>query len=349
MRPSTPPAPPASSAPPLPVPRGPISEALLDALVESPHELELPALDPLADPLSDEDLQLSLYACYELHYRGFAGVDPEWEWSPALLAARAGLERAFLDRVEELVPRPAAVVPEEVGESLFALAQADDGPSLSRYLETRGTPEQFRELIIHRSAYQLKEADPHTWGLPRLYGAAKSAMVEIQADEYGGGRVGRMHSALFAKTMAVLGLDPSYGAYLDRIPASTLATVNLISLLGLHRRHRGALVGHLAMVEITSALPSRRYGNALRRFGLASPDALDFYDEHVEADSVHENIAAYDLAQGLAVAEPALAVDVIFGAAALLALDAQLAARILGRWEAGESSLLAGLAVAASG
>jgi Iron-containing redox enzyme len=52
----------------------------------------------------------------------------------------------------------------------------------------RGTLAQLREFAIHRSAYQLKEADPHTWAIPRLTGAVKAAMVEIQADEYGDGR-----------------------------------------------------------------------------------------------------------------------------------------------------------------
>ena len=34
------------------------------------------------------DLQMALYMCYELHYRGFAGVDPTWEWNPGLLHLR---------------------------------------------------------------------------------------------------------------------------------------------------------------------------------------------------------------------------------------------------------------------
>lgn len=42
------------------------------------------------------DLQLALFMCYELHYRGFAGVDATWEWNPALLHLRAELEHAFL-------------------------------------------------------------------------------------------------------------------------------------------------------------------------------------------------------------------------------------------------------------
>jgi hypothetical protein len=290
------------------------------------------------DAVGDDDLHLALYACYELHYRGFEGVDPDWEWHPGLIAFRTQLERRFLGALRDRLPAR-AVEPEQVGDELFRLAAEDPAPSLSRYLETRGSAEQFLEFVIQRSAYQLKEADPHTWAIPRLSGPPKAALVEIQADEYGSGRAERVHAELFATTMEALGLDRSYGAYLDRIPGHALAGVNLISLLGLHRRHRGALVGHLAMFEITSAVPNRRYGNALRRLGLATPQAVDFYDEHVEADSVHENIAAYDLAEGLARMVPDLTADVLFGARALLLVDRISAARMLDAWLEGRSSL----------
>ena len=145
--------------------------------------------------------------------------------------------------------------------------------------------------------------------------------------------------------MGALGLDDAYGAYLAELPGSTLATVNLMSLFGLHRRWRGAIVGHLAEFEITSPIPNRRYANGLRRLGFGA-DATAFYDEHVEADSVHENIAAHDLASGLARAEPDLTGQILFGAAALLELEARFAAQLLDSWSAGESSLLAGAATA---
>ena len=326
--------------PSLPGPRGEISDALLRALAEAPHETDLPA--PVsADPLRDEDLQLSLYLIYELHYRGYEGVAPEWEWSPSLLTSRLRLEKLYTEALEELVPPAAgATDPESVGETLFELAANDDGPSLSRYLETRGSEEELREFMVHKSAYQLKEADPHSWVIPRVSGDAKSALLEIQYDEYGSGRPERLHARLYAKAMRALELDDDYGAYLDLIPGTTLATNTLTTLLGLRRGRRGALIGHLAMFEIGSAIPSRRYGNAIRRLGLATPDAVDFFDEHVEADSVHENIAAYDLAQRFALAEPELAGDVLFGARALLAVDGLFAGAVMNRWKAGESSLL---------
>jgi hypothetical protein len=92
------------------------------------------------------------------------------------------------------------------------------------------------------------------------------------------------------------------------------------------------------MFEITSAGPNRSCANGLRRLGLEA--ATDFFDEHVEADSVHENIAAHDLAGGLAREDPALAGDILFGAECLLELDRRSAERILGAWGRGESSLL---------
>jgi len=295
--------------------------------------------------VANEDLQLALYACYELHYRGFDGVTEAWEWQPSVIALRSSLEAQFEAGLRELVgPVPACARPEESDTALRAILDADDAPSLSMFLARQGTEEQLLEFMVHRSAYQLKEADPHSWAIPRLTGAPKAAMVEIQADEYGGGRADRVHADLFARSMEAVGLDSEYGAYLDHIPGITLATVNLMSLFGLHRRLRGCLVGHLALFEMASSIPNRRYGDALRRLGWEA--ATGFFDEHVEADAVHENIAAVDLAGGLMRQDPRLAADVMFGASALLEVDGRAAEHVLARWEAGESSLLSPLSSA---
>ncbi len=323
----------------LPPPRGPISESLLTTLGAPTGPAPTLNGHRPPDPLGDEDLQLALYLCYELHYRGFEGVDEEREWDPGLLELRGELERRMLEALFDAVPYEVPV-PDDIGDEIFALVQADDAPSLARRIETDATLEQVREFVIHRSAYQLKEADPHSWAIPRLDGPAKAALVEIQADEYGGGDPRRVHAVLFARAMRALGLDDTYGAYLDQIPGTTLATVNLMSLFGLHRRWRGAIVGHLAGFEISSPVPNRRYANGLRRLGLGE-EATDFFDEHVEADSVHENIAAYDLAGGLAAAEPALATDILFGVRCLLELERRFASSLLEAWERGESSLRA--------
>jgi hypothetical protein len=325
----------ATIAPTLPAARGATTHALLEALRRPPDDL--PAIPA---PRDDEDLQLALYLCYELHYRGLPGVDERWEWSPSLLAFRQALEDGFERALDAAVERPREIPkPEALDLALRAIDDADDSPSLSRYIERHATLEQVLEFVVHRSAYQLKEADPHSWAIPRLTGGAKAALVEIQSDEYGGGRADRIHARLFADAMEALELDPRYGAYLDHLPAATLATVNLMSLFGLHRRLRGAIVGHLALFEMTSSIPNSRYARGLRRLGIDDPAATGFFDEHVEADAVHEAIAAVDLAGGLARAEPELTGDILWGARALATLEGLWTRTLLGAWERGESSL----------
>jgi hypothetical protein len=328
----------------LPRARGPVSGAVLAALGGADARPLLAAVEQglaaTADLLLDDDLQLALFCLYELHYGGFEGVDDDLEWSPELLAARAPLERSFESALRASVPpverpEPTAAA---VARALFALTGADDGPSLSRVVAQRATLDQVRELLVLKSIYTLKEADPHSFGIPRLTGRAKAALVEIQADEYGGGRPVRMHSAIFARTMRAAGLDDAYGAYIDAVPAIVLTSVNVMSLFGLHRRLRGAVVGHLTAYEMTSSIPNKLYGNGFRRLGFDA-DATWYFDEHVEADAAHEQIAGHDLAGGLVEAEPALLDDVLFGAGSVLALDGVFARQVLGAWDEGRSAL----------
>jgi hypothetical protein len=327
------------AAPPLPAPRGPLSAHLVEHLGRRPGPLALPPPLPAdADVLADEDLQLALYCCYELHYRSFDGVDERWEWEPSLLALRRSLEAAMEDALCAEIG-PVRVVDGGVEEALTDVIESADGPSLSRWMLDSGTLAHLREFAVHRSAYQLKEADPHTWAIPRLSGGTKAALVEIQLDEYGRGVEADMHSTLFATTMTALGLDTRYGAYLDLVPGVTLATTNLVSLFGLHRRWRGALVGHLAVFESTSVGPMGRYAAALRRLGVGGA-AERFYDVHVEADAHHEVVAVRDMAGGLVAQEPQLAGDVVFGARALMLVEDRLTRHLLACWDAGRTSLL---------
>ena len=330
----------------LPTPRGPLGDELTAVLRLPPQALpRMPALarqlvGPAVDPLADDDLQLCLHVLYELHYGGYDGVDPDWEWSPDLLAVRMHLEGLLEEGLRTRVPVPVlpAPVPVAVAAALLELTAADRWPSTSPYLQSRADTGQFREFLVQRSIYELKEADPHTWAIPRLSGRPKAALAEVQIDEYGAGRPGRMHAELFARAMRVLQLDDRSGAYVDLVPAVTLAGVNVMSFFGLHRRLRGAIVGHLAAFEMTSTGPNRRIAAGLRRLG-HGPDATWFFDEHVEADAVHEQLAAHDLCGCLAEAEPGLLGDVFLGAGTALLMEGLFAQRTLAAWSAGRSSL----------
>lgn len=324
----------------LPSPRGPLSDAVLSAFRGNPGTFGATPTAQVVNESSDDDFQLALYLCYELHYSGIA--DPGWEWDPQLLSFRAQLEKCFERRLRDECVAPSMrglSGTESVANRLVELISHSNGPSLSSYLSTEGSLDQMREFCIHRSAYQLKEADPHTFAIPRLSGPAKAAMLQVQFDEYGSGDPGQMHSELFARTMSELGLDARYGAYVDVIPGFTLATVNLVSMFALHRRWRGALVGHLAVFEMTSVEPMGRYSNALRRLGV-SPAGRRFYDVHVVADAEHAVIAKERLVGGLIDAEPDLAPDLLFGAATVMALEARFSRQLLAQWDERRTSLL---------
>ena len=192
---------------------------------------------------------------------------------------------------------PGRAAADDVVDELRCLAEGgDDGPSLSAHLEPAGTLAQARELAIHRSAYQLKEADPHTWGIPRLTGRAKAGHAS---------RSSAASTATATRTRCTprcspapcrrSGSTPATARYLDECRRISLSTCNLISLFGLHRRWRGALVGHLALFEMCSVgadgpLPARRSSASA-----STRPATRFYAAHVVADEHHQVVALRDM------------------------------------------------------
>ncbi|GAA4776073.1 iron-containing redox enzyme family protein [Microbacterium gilvum] len=325
--------------------RGPLSERVIAALAEEGPcrdvvDVAVHAVGSSTDILQDDDVQLALFALYASAYGSIEAFDAAREWDPDLLRARAVLEGALEERLRAVVPQPERPAPrrDDVADALFALTAEDGGPSLARFLAKKATQEQAREFLVQRSIYTLREADPHSWAIPRLSGSAKAALVEIQSDEYGGGRPDRVHATLFARAMRGAGLSDAYGAYVDRVPAITLASLNTMSLFGLNRRLVGAVVGHLAAFEMTSSIPNRFYAEGLRRVGFGD-DVAEYFDEHVEADAVHEQIAGRDLAGSLAEERPELLDDILFGASACLVVDGLAGAAMLNAWRDGRTSL----------
>src|SRR4051812_31196381 len=328
-----------SVEPKLPRAVGPLSSAVIETLSRGRPALHARPIDiPLceADPYG-LDLQLALYVCYELHYRGFAGVNPRWEWNPGLLHVRGRLEEAFLSAVRHDAGEIAE--DETAADAMDALSiEPIDGTGPSYFLRDKGTWDQMREYFVQRSLYHLKEADPHAFAIPRLIGQAKASFVAVEFDEYGGGRGPLVHQQLFADLMDAAGLDSTYLAYLADVPADALASVNLMSLFGLHREFRGAAVGHFASTEITSSPGSRRLVDALERMGAPEP-CVSFYREHIEADAVHEQVVRTDVVADLVVREPHLEGDVVFGIKARDVVEDRLAAHVMKCWRAGRSSL----------
>lgn len=314
----------------IPSPVGPLSAWVHQTLTGG--ESEAPAVT-CGDAVLDHDLQLALWTLYELHYGGFTDAHDALEWEPRVLAFRRGLEERFETALRE---RCAPVLPERadprrVVEQLSEVIDAGGGPDLTTHLQRRADLAQFLDFMCVRSLYHLKESDPQSFVLPRVRGGAKVALAELQYDEFGAGRPEMLHQHLFAQAMEACGLDPTYGAYVDEVDAATLAVNNVMSLFALHRRLRGASLGHLAAFEATSSIPCRRIAQGTRRLGLPEAAAA-YWDEHVEADAAHEQVAMRDICGRAVETEPDLAEDVLLGAAACVLLDEVAAGQLLTRW-----------------
>ena len=315
----------------LPQPFGPVTRLVVETLRGSTGT-RTPVVD--GPVLGNRDAQLGLWLLYELSYRGIEGVDPALEWDPDVVRIRVVLEQRFEHELREATRESVSQALEsgdDVGTMLLAMPQAhSDGPSLAAYLRREASREQLVDFLRERSVQQLKESDPQAFLLPRLTGRAKVAMAELQYDEFGAGRPERLHQTLYAEALVAAGLDPTYGAYLTEVSALSLASANVMSLLALNRRLLAAGVGHFAAFEASSSVPSRRISAGLERVGLA--EASPYFDEHVEADAVHEQIAAREVCGALVEDDPDSLDDIVFGAAACLLLDRLSGEELLERW-----------------
>jgi hypothetical protein len=308
--------------------RGSLSDVVFELMRTSAPTFG-PALTTLAD--DDDDLHITLWALYELHYRGFEDVSDDLEWHPELIDLRRSLETNFEHVLRE---RWQDNSPEgDFAETLFEFVEGHDGASLASFIQRDADVEQARELLRMRSIYHLKESDPTAWVIPRLPNRTKAALMELQFDEYGCGDPSRLHAELFARGMNLSGLRSEYGAYIDDVPLEVLEQNNAMSLFGLHRRFRGAALGHLAAFEITSSIPSRKMAQGFTRLGLPA-EMVGYYTEHVEADAVHEQLAVRTIAGSLVEEEPAVRDDVFFGAFSCLDLEDRFARRMLAEWAA---------------
>jgi hypothetical protein len=308
----------------IPRPRGALTEVLFESLLTGS---DLPTVPE--SPADGTDAALALWVLYELHHHGFEDVPDEREWDPDLLRVRAALERDLEARLRERWPGPPATG--AFTEDFFDWVAEHDGVSLAAHVHRDADRDQVLELLRVRSIYHLQESDPTAWVVPRLGVRSKAALMELQYDEYGAGDPNRLHHHLFALGMEASGLDPSYGAYIDGAPLEVLEQNNAMSLFGLHRRLRGAALGHLAAFEATSSLPSRRMVQGLERLGFPA-ELVDYYAEHVEADAVHEQLAVRTICGGLLEEEPGLEDSMWFGAFTCLDLEDRVARSVLERW-----------------
>ncbi|MCV7213315.1 iron-containing redox enzyme family protein [Mycolicibacterium canariasense] len=310
--------------PALPSAVGPVSDALLDHLAcRAPRRHYVPVEAPVGDTRPyGHDLQLALYVSYELHHRGFADVDPRWEWDPGVLQFRARLEEAFGNALREDVGDVSACSAAAEIRRLGARSSV-----LADHLREHGTWSQMREYFVHRSVRRLKIDDAGAW--------ATYAMTPAEFDRSVSGAPPRSTSCRFADVLSAAGLDDTYLHYLDEVTPEALALVNMMSMFGLHRNLRGAATGQLVATEISIRRASAGLHDALLRLGAPQP-CVQFYRDHagtLDGPPRCETLGA------LLEREPETEPDVVLGIRAFELLEERFASRLLTCWADGRSSL----------
>lgn len=318
---------------PLPVPVGPISERVIVALLDGIG----PAADrgPATignDPL-DHDLQLGLYVLNELHYTAWSGVTDRLEWDHDVTRLRSQLNDEFERRLRAMLGSGTGIDPLTEAHRLLDI----DTVSVSTHLRDRGTVDEVRESMILRSPYQSKEADPHTFALPRFTGPIKKVFTEIQADEYGVGHR-RSHAELFADALVGLDLDPTPNAYIDVCTGAALAVSNLVTLGSMQRRLRGIVLGQLSLFEMDSVIPNQRMVDCVDRLGLDLA-VRRFFHIHVLADTEHQEMVATVFLTDYPRTEAEQTTNLVLGMRAQSLIDHAIAQPSVARWRQRRSAL----------
>ena len=201
-----------------PTPRGELSAALLDALARpGPRDRRRCRRWPASPTRSaDDDLQLALYLCYELHYRGLPGVDDALGVGaePARVPGRRS-SGEFEAALREVVPRPAEPVPAaEIDLALREISRARLPAAVALHPHAGDARAGAR---VPRPPLGL----PAQGGRPALVGAAAAVgrrrrrrWSRSRPTSTAAGAPDWIHAELFARAMRALGLD----AELRRLP-----------------------------------------------------------------------------------------------------------------------------------
>jgi hypothetical protein len=299
----------------------------LELGVDGAQELARAAFDE-NDPAALERAHKSLYAIYA-----------DRVWRPAssaqgaeLTQVRRILETAFrgqLDRQRaELsvdITQPASDVARWLESIALGPHPLDDG-SWGLYLHEDATLDAMKRVVAQRSLFFLREPDPWVYAIPTLTGSAKAGLIDLMLDEYGWGKLDRMHSTIYANLIEALDLPTEIDHFEGSASWQYLATLNHQWMCALDPSLSRRLLGTIYLTEADSPQAMNNYLAAYARLGIDDPRVLEFYELHVVADENHREIALLELVAPVAEAEgPEAAREIATGIFDARSLEAEFA------------------------
>lgn len=199
--------------------------------------------------------------------------------------------------------------------------------------------DQLKEVVAQRSLFFLREPDPWVYAIPTLNGVAKAGLLDLLLDEYGWGKLERMHSSIYEELLEALGLP----ARIDHFESSSswqyLATLNHQWMCALTPEHSHRLLGTIYLTEATSPDAMTNYLAAWKRLGIVDPAVTEFYELHVTADENHREVALNEVVLPACGDDPAALQEVATGIFDARTLEAEFADHLVESFSAGRSSL----------
>jgi hypothetical protein len=195
------------------------------------------------------------------------------------------------------------------------------------FIRERCSLESMKRIVAQRSLFYLREPDPWIYAVPTLRGISKAGLIDLLLDEYGWGKLVRMHSSVSARLTEALGLESERDHYEAETSWQYLATLNHQWMCALDGALSRRLLGTIYLTEAGSPDAMRNYLTAWDRLGIHDPDVREFYELHIEADENHSEVALREVVIPVCELEgPETAIEVATGIFDARALEADFAA-----------------------
>lgn len=238
-------------------------------------------------------LQKILYKIYSLHVNIPVPGSKTAESSFILDGVRNLIEKHFLEYEEKLISpsiwNDIPVESHKYTEWLLEIIHnhpAYKHPLYEDYLNNHATLDDLRYFLVQETTIDTRFDDFLALIQLGTDGGIKLEIASNYWDEMGNGDESRMHTVMFSRTMANVGIDPT--GYSDDLTPEALICGNLSLMLSLRRKHFYKAIGYFAATEY---MTPRRFKNVLtawQRNGLKLSDA-EYHKEHIRIDAIHAN------------------------------------------------------------
>lgn len=238
-------------------------------------------------------LQKILYKIYTLHINIPIPGSKTAESSFILDCVRNSIEKHFLEYEEKVISqfiwKDIPVESHKYTEWLLEIIHnhpAYKHPLYEDYLNKHATLDDLRYFLVQETTIDTRFDDFLALIQLGTDGGIKLEIASNYWDEMGNGDESRMHTVMFSRTMANVGIDLT--GYSDDLALEALICGNLSLMLSLRRKHFYKAIGYFAATEY---MTPRRFKNVLtawQRNGLKLSDA-EYHKEHIRIDAIHAN------------------------------------------------------------